>query len=130
MQKFMDQAENKDYNSPRAGPRVRPEGESYAEKNKGVMNDCMGGYLDTPGAHNHRRIRPEAEDYANRNRGTAANVMNGHAPQSARPQARVRPEAQANANRNAASSLSDMMGFGQLEISGRPAPRVGSAEAQ
>lgn len=132
MQKFMDQSANQNYQSPRPGPRVRPEGEGFAEKNKGVMDNCMGGgYLDAPLPHNQRRVRPEAEDIANRNKGTADRVMNGQVPPSARPVSRVRPEAQANANRNNSSSLSQMMSsYGQLEISGRPAPRVGSTEAQ
>jgi len=132
MQKFMNQSENTDYNSPRPVPRITLEGEEFATKNKGVMDDCMGGYLDSPASHNQRRIRPEAEDNANRNnRGTAGKIMNGGGPASERPQARVRPEAQANANRNTTSALSHMMSnYGQLEISGRPAPRVVSEEAQ
>ena len=129
MTKYLDQDANKDYQSARPQPRLKPEARDTHEKNKGVMGDCLEGYLPSPKQHDHRRVKPEAEQNANRNRGTAGLVVSGEAPGSARKHPRTTADAERNAERNKGTMGDLMKDCGQLGITGQPIKHR-SAEAE
>lgn len=119
MSKYLDQDGNKDYHSARPGPWIKSEAQGNADKNRGVMNDCMDGYLDSPKKHDARRIKPEGEQYAKRDRGVLDHALIGDLPKSAGKHSRVKGEAVKYAERN--NGTSNLIGsFGGLEVTGTP----------
>ena len=133
MAKLLDQEGNKDYSSPRSGPRIKPEAAANAAKNRGMMQDSMEGYLDTPRKRGVRRVKPEAEGVAHKNKGSMDQLIGnyGNLTPSARTNSKaVHGDGVQIAQKGKNSEMQNLIGsYGQLEISGRPVPRLQSSEA-
>ncbi len=134
MSKILDQNENQNYASPRAGPRIKPEAAANAAKNRGMMQDSMQGYLDTPRKHGVRRIKPEGQAAAMKNSGSVDQLLSSYGsqePSTTRSNTRaVTGDGLQYAEKNKNCEMQKLMGsYGQLEISGRPVPRLQSSEA-
>lgn len=133
MSKLLDQEANRDYSSPRGGPRIKPEAAANAAKNRGIIQDNMEGYLDTPRKHGVRRVKTEGEAMAHKNKGSMDQLIGnyGNLTPSARPNSKtVHGEGVQNAQRSQNCEMSKLIGsYGQLEVSGRPVPRLQSSEA-
>ncbi len=132
MDKYLKQDRNRDYASPRPAPRVKPEAEQTFEKNKGIMSECMGGYPDAPAKKDVRRVKPEAEDIAKRNKGLVDKVITGElAPSKSSGFSRaVKAEAVHNMQRNQGTLKNLMESYGELQVSGRPVPRLNTTAAK
>lgn len=133
MDKYLNQDVNQGYNSERpAGRSVKPEAQENAQKNKGVMDDCMGGYAGAPGDHSKSRVKPEAQEYADRNKGSVNQLMDnyGNLPGSARRHPRVKAEAESYADRNAGTMGDLMTNYGNMQVSEKPVPRLKSEAAR
>lgn len=95
----------------------------------------MGGYPAPAGKKKPgRAVKSEAAQTAQKNKGQVNNLMSnyGNMPRSAgRPGRTVMPgEAADNAQRNKGKMGGLMNDFGQLQLSGRPVPRLNTEAAQ
>src|SRR6218665_213199 len=104
MKRVMDQAANKDYQSPRPCARaIRPEAQGTFEKNKGVMSDCLQGYPGMPIKKTVHKARPVDDTVLARHFGSSmSKTLKGDLPSAnrAKPTRAVKPEGEENAERN------------------------------
>ncbi|CAC5363643.1 unnamed protein product [Mytilus coruscus] len=120
-----------DYNTPRAPPRVKPEAQEYADKNKGSLQ-LFGSGTPRPIAPTPRPEPkcPSTEgmrNYELGRHGTVSNLLNGSAtprPDPA-PAPKMRPEAMGIAGGHSGQSTANLFTqYGKLPMSARAAPRI------
>ena len=119
------------YYTPRKAPRVRPEAEEYANKNKGSLELFGSGTPRPIPATPRCETRCQTEDgvknfHLGRN-GTVSGLLNGSAtprPDPA-PGSRVKPEAEEIADHHKGKSTGQLFNsYGKLPTSARKEPRV------
>ncbi|KAL4219848.1 hypothetical protein ACF0H5_020259 [Mactra antiquata] len=123
--------------TPKPHPRVKPEAESYAERNRGNMEK----WFDYSGTDDYQSPRPvgravtgEGKRNADLNKGSMSEIMGGYAdpaPQrSVHPRA-VKGDASEIANQSKGGAMKDLMdNYGQLSVDDKPAPKVHGYEAE
>lgn len=117
-------------------PRMHQEAHDYAERNRGDSEK----WFDYTGTYDHpkpkeRIITEEAKKNAETNKGSMKDIMGGyadlmdnygHAGDAERPAPKLKGEsAQENAEKNNGVVDNLINNYGNLEVSDRPAPRLG-----
>ena len=123
--------ESGQYYTPRKAPRVRPEAEEYALKNRGSLELFGSGeprpVVPTPRATSRCQTEEGKQNYEiGRNGRVSSLLKDGVTPRPDDPAVpRVKPEAEDIANHHKGKSTDNLFkNYGRLPTSARPIPRV------
>jgi len=123
--------------TPKAHPRIRPEGSSYAERNRGTMER----WFDYSGNDSYESPRPagravtgEGQKNAQLNKGSMSDVMGGYAdpvPQRTVHPRAVKGEAAEIAHQSKGGAMKDLIdNYGKMGVDPQPAHKVQGHDAE